>query len=242
MPRFSLVIPAYNEELLLPRLLDTVEVARRSYRGGPQEVEIVVADNGSTDRTVEIARTAGAVVAQVEPRIIAAVRNGGAAVASGDHLCFIDADSRLHPLTFDALDDALDDPKIVGGATGVRLKRWSLGLTVTFAVVVPFVVMSRMDTGVVFCRREDFETIGGYNESRRFAEDLEFIWNLRRLGKARGQRLVRLTGVKAITSTRKFDTHGDWHYLTQLPRLLPMMFRSPEGISDWARAYWYEDR
>ena len=242
MPRISLIVPAYNEERLLPRLLDTVDVARRTYRGGPDEVEVVVADNGSTDATASLARAAGAVVNHVEPRIIAAVRNGGAAAATGDVLCFVDADSRIHPRTFDAIDGALRDSRVVGGATGVRLKRWSAGLAVTFLVVVPFVAAMRMDTGVVFCRRQDFETIGGYNETRQFAEDLQFLWNLRNLGKSRGQRLVRLTHVKALTSTRKFDKHGDWHYLTRLLGLVPMMLRSPGEITEWARTYWYEDR
>lgn len=242
MPRFSLIVPAYNEERLLPRLLDTVDVARSTYRGGVSEVEVVVADNGSTDATARLARSAGALVTYVEPRIIAAVRNGGAAAATGDFFCFVDADSRIHPGTFDAIEDALSNPRVVGGATGVRLKRWSPGLAVTFLVVVPFVAAMRMDTGVVFCRREDFVTIVGYNETRRFAEDLQFLWNLRNLGRSRGQRLVRLTRVKALTSTRKFDKHGDWHYLTRLLRLVPMMLRSPGEITDWARAYWYEDR
>lgn len=242
VPRFSLIVPAYNEERLLPRLLDTVEVARRSYRGDPDDIEVVVVDNGSTDRTAELASAAGARVAHVEPRVIAAVRNGGAAAASGDIYCFVDADSRIHPRTFDAIGDAMADSRFVAGATGVRMKRWSLGLAVTFAVVVPVVALFRMDTGVVFCRRRDFEAIGGYNETRQFAEDLQFLWNLRCLGKERGQRLTRLTQVKAFTSTRKFDKHGDWHYLTQLVRLVPMIFRSPGQITDWARAYWYEDR
>ena len=44
--RVSAVIPAFNEERYLPRLLASVEIARRRYRGGPESVEVVVADNG----------------------------------------------------------------------------------------------------------------------------------------------------------------------------------------------------
>ena len=43
------------------------------------------------------------------------------------------------------------------------------------------------------------------------AEDVDMLVRLRRLGRARGQKLVRLRGVKTITSSRKFDRHGDWH-------------------------------
>jgi hypothetical protein len=57
-PRYSLIIPAYNEERLLPRLLDSLDIARASY-GDRGAVEVIVADNGSTDRTAEIAADRG---------------------------------------------------------------------------------------------------------------------------------------------------------------------------------------
>lgn len=48
-PRISLVIPAFNEEHYLPRLLDTIDAARARYREGAEAIEVIVADNGSTD-------------------------------------------------------------------------------------------------------------------------------------------------------------------------------------------------
>lgn len=240
VPTFSLVIPAYNEAALLPRLLDSVDVARERY--GTDRVEVIVADNLSTDATAAIAAARGCVVARVEKRVIAAVRNGGAAVARGAILCFIDADSRIHAETFIEIERALADPRVVAGATGVALERWSFGLVCTWIVVVPAVTLMRMDTGVVFCRRADFEAIGGYDESRLYAEDVDFLWRMRRLGKSRGQRLTRATRAKAIASTRKFDKYGDWHYLTTMMRLMRDWIRDPRGTSDFVRRYWYEDR
>ena len=64
-PRMSLIIPAWNEQAYLPRLLDTVDAARACYHGGPDAVEVIVADNDSTDRTAEIARERGRHVAYV---------------------------------------------------------------------------------------------------------------------------------------------------------------------------------
>ena len=241
--KFSLIIPSYNEQALLPRLLDTVDVARSRYLGGGADaIEVIVADNDSSDQTAEIARARGCRVAKVTKRVIAAARNGGAALARGEILTFVDADSRIHPATFNAIEKAVDSGNIVAGATGVRLERWSLGLAVTYAIMVPMVIVLRMDTGVVFCRRADFERIGGYNESRLFAEDVQFLWDLRRLGRTRGQRLARITSAKAIASTRKWDRYGEWHYVTQIFRLAFMMLRSPTAINDFARRYWYEDR
>ena len=238
-PVFSLIIPAYNEEQLLPRLLASVEKARAAYSRGSAAVEVIVADNGSTDATAEIAAAAGCRVVAVEPHIIGAVRNGGAAAARGELLAFIDADSQVHEKTFDAIEAALARPDVVAGTSGVRLERWSLGLAVTFALIVPIVVLTKIDTGVVFCRRRDFEAIGGYNETMKFAEDVRFLWDLRRLGRGRGQGLVRLRRVKAIASTRKFDRWGEWHYLTFPLQFAWSRLRTRRDFDDLAEKYWY---
>ncbi|MFV2072669.1 MAG: glycosyltransferase, partial [Thermoanaerobaculales bacterium] len=168
--RISLVIPTYNEAALLPRLLDTVEVARDRYRHGAEEVEVIVADNASTDATAGIAERRGCTVVRVEERRIASARNGGAQRAGGTILAFVDADSQINAESFNVIDEAIASGKVVGGATGVRLERWSLGIAATYALFMPLVWLFRMDTGVVFCRRSDFEEIGGYDERRFFGE------------------------------------------------------------------------
>jgi glycosyltransferase involved in cell wall biosynthesis len=241
-PRLSLIVPAHNEAGYLPSLLDTVDIARSRYAGGQEAVEVIVADNDSTDATAAIAREHGCRVVPVSKRVIAAARNAAAAAARGMVLAFVDADTRIHPGTFDAIEGALATGRVVAGATGVTLERWSAGLATTYAAFMPLVWLTRMDTGVVFCLREDFETIGGYDETRLVAEDVQFLWDLRRLGRTRGQRLARLTSVKAIASTRKFDRHGDWHYFTHVFPLAWKLLASPSSPSDFVRHYWYEDR
>ena len=236
--RFSLVVPAYNEARYLPRLLDSVDAAGRACRRGPSEIERIVADNASTDGTAAVARDRGCRVIAVEKRAIAAARNGGAAVASGEVLCFVDADTRVHPATFDRIDDVLR-PDVVAGATGIRPERWSPGFVVTWTLLIPFVVLTRMDTGVVFCRRSDFEAIGGYDETLLFAEDVDLLLRLRRLGRARAQRLARMGGAKAIASVRKFDEHGDWHYLTMMPRVALGWLLQRDTGRELAIRYWY---
>ena len=240
--RFSLVIPAHNEERLLPRLLDSVEVARERWRHGPGAIEVIVADNLSTDCTATVAEKRGCRVVRVEERRIASVRNGGAAVAEGEILCFVDADSEVHPDTFDAIEDSLATGGVVAGATGVRMERWSLGIAVTWALFMPMVWLTRMDTGVVFCRKDDFVAIGGYDERRFFAEDVQLLWDLRRVGRKRKQRLTRLRTVKALGSTRKFDLHGDWHYFSDLFGLVPKMLWSPRASNEFADKYWYGEQ
>lgn len=240
--RVSLVIPAYNEAVLLPRLLDTVEVARSRYAWGGSAIEVIVADNGSTDQTAAIAAARGCRVASVATRMIGAARNGGAALATAPLVCFVDADMQVHPDTFNAIAAAMAEPSIAGGATGVTMERWSFGIAFTYATLVPIVWLTRMDTGVVFCRRDDFVRVGGYSEARHFAEDVDFLWKLTRLGWSRRQRLTRLRPVKAVASVRKFDRYGDWHYLTMMPMLVLGTLRARASGSRLARQYWYDDR
>ncbi len=241
-PRLSLVIPAYNESALLPRLLDTIDVARERFAGGADAIEVIVADNGSTDDTAAIASARGCRVAPVTKRMIGAVRNGGASLATAPILCFVDADMQIHPDTFNAIETALADPRIIGGASRVTMERWSPGIAYAYASLAPLAWATGFDSGVVFCRRADFESIGGYDEDRHFAEDVDFLARLRRLGRTRGARLTRLRGVKAIASARKFDRYGDWHYFWMMPRLVLGTFSARASNHPIARRYWYDDR
>jgi len=236
VPAISLIIPAFNEEKLLPRLLESVGIAREQFRGGADAIEVIVADNASTDRTAEIARAAGCRVARVEKRRIGAVRNGGAAIARGLYLAFIDADIVIHPGSFNAIAGALAGGVHIAGATGWVFERTSLGLAATRFVARTLVTgILRMEGGIAFCTREAFDAIGGYNDDKDIAEDVEFMRALRAYGKPRGLSLKVGTGTPATVSTRKFDEHGDWHMFTMT--LWPLIkWKTFRQIVD---DYWY---
>ena len=235
----SLIVPAYNEERYLPRLLDSVDAAAAAYRAEGGELEVVVADNGSTDGTARVAAGRGCRVVPAVPRAIAAVRNAGARAARGEIVAFVDADARIHPRTFHEISRLLADERVVGGATGVSLDRWSLGIAATWAVMVPLVWITGFDTGVVFCRRGDFDAAGGYDETLRVAEDVAFLLALWRLGRRTRRRLVRARRAKAIASTRKFDEHGDWHYFGLMWRGLTH-YLGVGNMDELTERYWYK--
>ncbi|HXY20756.1 MAG TPA: glycosyltransferase [Gemmatimonadales bacterium] len=235
----SLVVPAYNEERYLPRLLDSVAAAAEASGVGPGDFETIIADNGSTDRTAAIAAARGCRVVPSAPRSIGATRNAGARAARGDVLAFVDADSRIHPRTFAEIVRQLGSARVVGGTTGVTMDRWSAGIVATWAVFVPLVWLTGFDTGVVFCRRADFETVGGYDERIRFGEDVAFLLALWRLGRRTRRHLVRARRAKAVASARKFDEHGDWHYFGLFARGIGRLV----GLGDLdavAERYWYQ--
>jgi glycosyltransferase involved in cell wall biosynthesis len=240
--RLSLVIPAWNEAERMPALLDSIDVARCRHAAAGMDagaIEVIVADNGSTDATAAIAAARGCRVAQIEKRVIAANRNGGATLAHGQILAFVDADCVIHPDCLLAVDSAMTSPRVIGGASGITMERWSTGIALGYGLLGPLQWLTRIDSGVVFCRRDDFEALGGYDEARAFAEDVDFLWRLRRLGRQRGQ---RLRGVKTITSTRKFDRHGDWHWFSTFPRLAWRMLLDRRATRDFVDDYWYRRR
>ena len=98
--KISIVVPAFNEELLLGATLENIKNSAQSFTACGWDVEIIVCDNNSTDKTAEIARAAGATVVFEPVNQIARARNSGAAVATGDWLVFVDADSHPTPGLF----------------------------------------------------------------------------------------------------------------------------------------------
>ncbi|MCP4647859.1 MAG: glycosyltransferase [bacterium] len=241
-PLLSLIIPAYNEQDYLPALLETVQLARQNYSKDESALEIIVSNNNSTDRTAELARSMGCIVVHENRRTIAAARNAGAAAANGDILMFVDADSLIHPHAFSAIEQALSDERVIGGATGVRMSRLSIGIALSFLAILTMIWLTGMDSGVVFCRRRDFLLTGGYDEKKLFAEDVDFLSNLKQLGRSRKQKLIRLPSVKTVTSARKFDKHGDWHYFPILGRAMLGAVSSPARFTKFARRYWYDNQ
>ena len=248
----SLVIPAWNEAELLPRLLDSVDAARAQFEDASRRIEVIVADNSSTDRTADVARSRGCLVAPVTKRCIAAARNGGAAIASGELLAFSDADFRIDPETFNYIARVMRGPGFVGGGTGLVMERWSLGIRATLYIVLPPLWLLGLDGGVWFCRRSDFHAVGGYNEDVKVGEDVRLLLALKRLGLQRRPRerlATRFTAHKlglkppyAINSARKFDKHGDWHMFRDAVRQLPSVLFRTQAADQYIERYWYNDR
>src|SRR5262245_35655412 len=94
--KLSVIIPAFNEERFLPQTLGCLRQAAEQIGFAPErDIETIVVDNASSDRTAEIALAAGAKVISVPEHNIARVRNVGARTASADLLVFLDADTLI---------------------------------------------------------------------------------------------------------------------------------------------------
>jgi len=234
MPRFSIIIPARNEEQHLPACLESIKAASEPF---PDQVEIVVALNRCTDRTEEIAVQHGAKLVRDDSKNLARIRNAGAKAASGEVVVTIDADSRMTSNMLVEIDRLLRTDKFIGGGVWIWPERWSFGIVMTALVVTPLIVRHRVSGGLFWCQREDFETIGGFDENLSSLEDIDFAKRLKAHGKRDGRRFGTITKAHIVTSCRKFDTFGDW-YLLRNPRMLWRIFGGRS--QDDANRYWYD--
>ncbi len=177
----SFVIPAYDEERLLPATLAALHVAGRSLGEG---YEIVVADDASSDATAAVALAGGARVVHVAHRQISATRNSGARAARGDILVFVDADT-IVPL--DTVRAALDEIRsgAVGGGAHVRFD----GTVPVYArVLLPLIMGVFRATHLaggcfLFCTRAAFDEAGGFDEALFASEEIAFSRALKRSGR-----------------------------------------------------------
>ena len=177
----SFIIPAFNEELLLG---STLNALNRSAQALGQPFEIIVVDDASTDTTALIAEEQGARVVQVNFRHIAATRNAGAAAACGDMLIFVDADTIADESVLGAAVRAMSQGA-VGGGCRVRFDG-SLPLygRLLATIVVPIYGVLRLAAGCfIFCTREAFNEVGGFDETLFAAEEVVMSRQLRRHGR-----------------------------------------------------------
>lgn len=191
----SIIIPAYNEEALLDATLDAVRAAAE---GLASPHEVIVVDDGSTDRTVEIARAHGARVVGVKLRHIAAARNAGAREATGDLLIFVDADTLITPTV---LQGAVASVRggAVGGGAGARQDSndppWGPAV---FAFAAWLMRTAGWAAGCfMFVRADVFHRVGGFDERYFASEEIHLSRSLKKHG-----RLVILRE-KVVTSGRK---------------------------------------
>jgi glycosyltransferase involved in cell wall biosynthesis len=209
-PKFSIIIPARNEETFISRCLDSVVAASKSY---PSQIEIIVAINRCTDRTEEIARSYGAIICHTEARNLAAIRNTAARRAKGEMLLTIDADSWMTPNMLTEIDRALSSGKYIGGGVAIYPERLSFGILMTGIMLGVFALRQRVSGGLFWCYRKNFIVLNGFDESFLTAEDVDFAKRLRELGRLQGKRFRTLWKAAIWTSCRKWDKFGDWYLL-----------------------------
>jgi glycosyltransferase involved in cell wall biosynthesis len=200
----SIVVPAFNEERLLPQSLASIKAASAAFTAAGWGAELIVCDNNSTDRTAEIAASEGAIVVFEPVNQISRARNAGAARATGDWLLFVDADSFPTRDLFAGVVTAIASGACIAGGATVRVDLEGLFYDAAIGWWNFVSRTLRWAAGsFIFCETAIFREIGGFTEKLYAAEEINLFRRLKRLARRRGRSIVILHHHPLLTSSRK---------------------------------------
>lgn len=219
--KISIVVPAFNEEKLIAASLAAMRQAAEAFLARKWEVQLVVCDNNSTDRTAELARAAGAMVVFEPVNQIARARNKGASAATGDWLVFVDADSHPSAELFADVAAAIESGKYLYGGCTVRLD----GEHPTAGkVVILWNAISRARKwaagSFIFCETAAFREIGGFDNRLFVSEEIDLSKRLLRLARQRRKQAVILNAHPLLTSSRKTHLYTTREHLWFIARTI----------------------
>ena len=205
--RLSIVIPVLNEADGIAFFLDSLQSMRHAGH------ELIVVDGGSSDATLQHAAPLADRIIR-SPRGRAQQMNAGAAVASGEVILFLHADSIFPVGGAAAIAEAL-------GASGRGWGRFNIRLTgdrFLFRTIEWFMNMRSRLTGIatgdqgIFVERQFFESIGGF-PAIPLMEDIALSARLKRI-----ERPICLNAT-IKTSSRRWERHGAWRTIWLMWRL-----------------------
>jgi len=184
-PKISIVIPAYNEENFLPKLLSSL--MKQTF---PYPYEIIVVDNNSTDATARVAKSYHVRVLTEPKKGYAYACNKGFYHAKGEIIVRIDADCAVPKHWLQCIWNSFEkDPNLVaiGGPQYPLESYWWENLFWYPAIIVWMYFLKILGKGFLFCniaiRRDAFLQTNGYNTAMSFGEDVDICLRLKKMGK-----------------------------------------------------------
>jgi rSAM/selenodomain-associated transferase 2/rSAM/selenodomain-associated transferase 1 len=192
--KISVIIPTLNEAHNLAATL--------AYTREDENVDIILADGGSSDKTMEVALTHGVRVLQA-PTCRAVQMNAGAEEASGEILVFLHADTRLPKGWANLVRSELGKPGVVGGAFALRLDEKAQWSHVIEALANFRSRRFDMPYGdqAIFVKADLFRKMGGFAELP-IMEDFEFMRRVRNQGR------ISIIPEPVVTSARRWRESG----------------------------------
>jgi rSAM/selenodomain-associated transferase 2 len=225
--RISVIIPTLNEADNIDRTLASIPIS-------PQ-VEVIIVDGGSIDRTVEIAQTKSVkILTATGGRAIQ--MNAGASVATGEILLFLHADTILPPdfvrLVRSALLPVAASMPVAGAfALSIDAPQWRLRLVEWGANWRSRYGQMPYGDQAIFLTANTFQQVGGFPELP-LMEDFQLMRQLGRLGR------IEIVSTPVVTSARRWLKRGIFQTtaINQLIILAYLAGVSPTQLSRWYRA------
>jgi len=200
----SVIVPAFNEERLLPSTLRSIRTAMAAFDARNWASELIVCDNNSTDRTAELARAGGAILVSEPLNQIGRARNTGAARASGDWLLFVDADSQPSLELFGDVAEEIERGRCLAGGSTFAADSDRPAARLVTRVWNALSRINRWAAGsFIFCEAAAFRDAGGFSRDLYAAEEIDLFRRLKRLARSRERTIVILHRHPLSTSDRR---------------------------------------
>ena len=227
--RISIIIPVLHEEAVINGLIAHI---RSLERGG--EVEIVVVDGDAGGSTIRVVKDGSVRTLSSGPGR-GLQMNSGAAVARGDILLFLHADTQLPENALSTLASNMRDARIMAGAFDLGFDSDRRVFRITEAYVFLRTRLTRIPFGdqAIFARRRFFETIGGY-QAIPVMEDVDLMRRIKQYGVP-----IAIIPEKTLTSPRRYEEEGlvfctlrNWAL-----QILYLLGVSPDWLAKWYRKH-----
>jgi len=207
---FSVIIPAYNEEKYLPGCLDSL--CNMDY---PKDcVEVIVVDNGSTDRTREIAETYKVTILRDDTKNVSGLRNLGARRSKGDILAFVDADCIVSKDWLKNAAKYFDDTETAAWGAPPALPEDSTWVQRTWYLVrqkeKDIQEVDWLESMNLFVRKDQFLFVNGFNETLVTCEDVDFCYRIREYGRIISDSMLRVVHLGEARTLREFIKKEIW--------------------------------
>jgi rSAM/selenodomain-associated transferase 2 len=198
MPKFSFIIPVWNEEAIISR---TIEHVRGLHASG--SAEIIVVDGDPAGRTIQVARHMGVKTA-ISEKGRGNQMNLGASLAAGDILIFLHADTILPPDALELIETAMEDISCIAGAFDLAIDSERPAFRLIEKAASFRSRMTRIPYGdqTIFIRKGDFRELGGF-KNIPIMEDVEFMQRIKKQ-----KRKICIIGRAALTSPRRWEKEG----------------------------------
>lgn len=213
--RISVIIPAFNEEKAIGKCLESL-----SRLNSPRpDFEVILVDNGSSDRTLEIARSFGSSLSLAiiqQPGVhVSALRNLGAASAKGEIFAFLDADCVVPPTWLSQASSLLmrDGAGVIGAPHDIpRDASWVVRKWYGDRKPIRSGSVSYIAGANLIVRRRDFYLAGGFDGRLETNEDCEFCQRVRRAGlPVTSFPQIRVVHLNFPDTLQAFYANERWH-------------------------------
>ena len=215
----SIIIPAHNEENYIEQTLDSVLKLEHENK------EIIVVCNGCSDKTFDKAKKYNNIkLLNMDEASVSKAKNLGVEHASNDNLLFLDADTTI---SNNALQEIINHTDTWTVGTFKILpdnKKFRAKSLMLLKNMVLKLRLYRTSNGTIFCNKEMFSHLGGFEEHLQKHEDGSFIRRGAKLGKFKF-----VTNAAATTSMRRFEKIG---YSKVLAYWVKEWFKRHIGIKD----------